>query len=116
MVIERIYPDPVEAQLDALVNVLTTSDRWPTLSIDDIRETFAPTLLDLWISGDESELSDETLLSLIKVAHAKTTIRDLEAAGLIDTISCSDGDHVFLTSKGKKELNEYTQLMQQLLN
>lgn len=116
MVIERIYPDPVEAQLDALVEALTITDEWSTLSVDDIRETFGPTLLDMWISGDESELSDQTLISLIKIAHAKSIVRDLEAAGLIDTISCSDGDHVFLTSKGKKAMCDYGRNIQQLLN
>lgn len=104
---ETIYPPAVEQLLTIIVESSKElkSEDYP-LYDECVREAYGPALFDIWMTGEELVLDQETFLNLLNLAAANSTVQALEEKGLIDCIADSDGvEHVFVTSKGNDTLD-----------
>lgn len=99
---ETIYPPAVEQLLTIIVESSKelSSEDFP-LYDGCVRKAYGPALFDIWMTGEELVLDQETFLKLLNLAAANSTVQALEEKGFIDCIADSDGvEHVFVTSKG----------------
>lgn len=104
------YPQSVEEKLDFITEAVMSLELEYPLYENYVRETFGQVLFEQWLSGNEDEqpFTEEGFQDLLKLAVAKSMVQSLQDDGLIDIIETDDSDVVFVTEKGKEEVNMFT--------
>lgn len=111
---QRVYPECVEQQLDAMMSHIDLLDlvRDGEIRKEFVREEFGEMLFQKWLDGVEDvEISTEQFIDMLRMASAKSLLQNLKDKKLIDSVDDGEGnDYVFLTKRGKELMQEDKQL------